>query len=114
MRDFITLVTTTPEEILFLLIGNAVGAALALVLYSLTVVSFPLLLERDVDFVTAMITSVRAVAKSPVPMISWAAIIVVEVMLASMPFFLGFLIVLPILGHTTWHLYTRIVAPLPD
>jgi uncharacterized membrane protein len=44
-------------------------------------------------------------------MISWAAIIVVELMLASLPFFLGFLIVLPILGHTTWHLYTRIVAP---
>jgi uncharacterized membrane protein len=111
LRDFLTLVTTTPEGILFLLIGNAVGAALALVLYSLTVVSFPLLLDRDVDFVTAMITSVRAVAKSPLPMISWAAIIVVELMLASMPFFLGLLIVLPILGHTTWHLYTRIVAP---
>jgi uncharacterized membrane protein len=114
LRDFITLVTTTPEGILFLLIGNAIGAALALVLYSLTVVSFPLLLDRDVDFVTAMITSVRAVAKSPLPMISWAAIIVVELMLASLPFFLGFLIVLPILGHTTWHLYTRIVAPAAE
>jgi uncharacterized membrane protein len=64
-----------------------------------------------VDFVTAMITSVRAVAKSPGPMISWAAIIVVELLLASLPFFLGFLIVLPILGHATWHLYRRIVAP---
>jgi uncharacterized membrane protein len=113
LRDFITLATTTPEGILFLLVGNAVGAALALVLFSLTVVSFPLLLERDVDFVTAMITSVRAVAKSPWPMISWAAIIVVELTLASLPFFLGFLIVLPILGHATWHLYTRIVEPAP-
>jgi uncharacterized membrane protein len=111
LRDFVTLVTTTPEGILFLIVGNAVGAALALVLFSLTVVSFPLLLERDVDFVTAMITSVRAVAKSPGPMISWAAIIVVELLLASLPFFLGFLIVLPILGHATWHLYRRIVAP---
>ena len=111
LREFIVLVTTTPEGILFLLVGNAVGAVLALVLFSLTVVSFPLLLERDVDFVTAMITSVRAVTTSPLPLISWAAIIVIELFLAALPFFLGLLIVLPILGHATWHLYTRIVAP---
>jgi uncharacterized membrane protein len=113
LRDFIVLVTSTPEGIVFLLIGNAVGAALALVLYSISVVSFPLLLERDVDFVTAMITSVRAVTKSPFPLISWAVIIVIELILASLPFFIGFLIVLPIIGHATWHLYTRIVAPEP-
>lgn len=113
LRDFIVLVTTTPEGIIFLLIGNAVGAVLALVLFSLTVVSFPLLLERDLDFVTAMITSVRAVTLSPFPLLSWAVIIVIELLLASLPFFLGFLIVLPILGHATWHLYTRIVAPQP-
>ena len=95
------------------MVGHAVGAALALVLYSVTVVSFPLLLERDVDFVTAMITSVRAVVASPLPLISWAVIIVVEVVLASLPFFLGFLIVLPIIGHATWHLYRRIVVPEP-
>ena len=113
LRDFIVLVTTTPEGIIFLLIGNTVGAVLALVLFSLTVVSFPLLLERDIDFVTAMITSVRAVTLSPFPLISWAAIIVIELILASLPFFLGFLIVLPIIGHATWHLYTKIVAPEP-
>lgn len=113
LHDFVALATTTPDGIIFLLVGHAVGAALALVLYSVTVVSFPLLLEHDVDFVTAMITSVRAVLASPVPLISWAAIIVMEVVLASLPFFLGFLIVLPIIGHATWHLYRRIVAPEP-
>ena len=61
------------KGLLFLAIGNAVGAALSLILFSLTVVSFPLLLDRDVDFVTAMITSVRAVVTSPLPMIGWAA-----------------------------------------
>jgi uncharacterized membrane protein len=111
LRDFIVLVTTTPEGLAFLLVGNTIGAALALVLFSLTVVSFPLLLERDVDVVTAMITSVRAVTTSPVPLISWAAIIVLELILAALPFFLGLLIVLPVLGHATWHLYTRIVIP---
>ena len=66
LQQFITLVLTTNEGLLFLAIGNAVGAALSLILFSLTVVSFPLLLDREVDFVTAMVTSVRAVVTSPV------------------------------------------------
>jgi uncharacterized membrane protein len=113
LRDFIVLVTTTPEGIIFLLVGNAVGAVLSIILFSLTVVSFPLLLDRDVDFVTAMITSVRAVTMSPLPLLSWAIVIVIELMVAALPFFLGLVVVLPILGHATWHLYTRIVAPAP-
>ena len=111
LREFVTVVLTT--GLLFLAIGNAVGAALSLILFSLTVVSFPLLLERDVDFVTAMITSVRAVVTSPVPMIGWAAIIVVLLIVSAMPYFLGLLVTLPVLGHATWHLYRRIVAPAP-
>ena len=74
-------------------------------------VSFPLLLERDVDFVTAMITSIRAVAMSPAPMIGWAVVIVVLLIVSAMPFFLGLMITLPVLGHATWHLYKRVVAP---
>lgn len=111
IREFITQLLTTNEGLLFLMVGNMVGAALSLILFSLTVVSFPLLLERDVDFVTAMITSVRAVVTSPVPMIGWAAVIVVLLIISAMPFFLGLLVTLPVLGHATWHLYRRIVAP---
>lgn len=111
MQEFLTVVTTTPEGWLFLLIGHVVGAALSLVLFSLTVVSFPLLLDRDVDFVTAMITSVRAVVTSPLPMIGWAATIVLLLIVAALPGFLGLVIVLPVLGHATWHLYRRIVVP---
>jgi uncharacterized membrane protein len=113
LQQFITIVLTTNEGLLFLAIGNAVGAALSLILFSLTVVSFPLLLDRDVDFVTAMVTSVRAVVTSPVPMIGWAAVIVVLLIVSSIPYFLGLLVTLPVLGHATWHLYRRIVAPLP-
>jgi uncharacterized membrane protein len=113
LQQFITVVLTTNEGLLFLAIGNAVGAALSLILFSLTVVSFPLLLDRDVDFVTAMVTSVRAVVTSPLPMIGWAAVIVVLLIVSSIPWFLGLLVTLPVLGHTTWHLYRRIVAPLP-
>jgi uncharacterized membrane protein len=111
--EFITVVLTTKEGLLFLAIGNAVGALLSLILFSLTVVSFPLLLEREVDFVTAMVTSVRAVVTSPLPMIGWAAVIVVLTIVSALPYFLGLVVTLPVLGHATWHLYRRIVEPLP-
>jgi uncharacterized membrane protein len=112
LHEFITVVLTTNEGLVFLAIGNLVGAALSLILFSLTVVSFPLLLDRDVEFVTAMVTSVRAVVMSPVPMIGWAAVIVVLLIVSALPYFLGLLVTLPVLGHATWHLYRRIVAPV--
>lgn len=111
LPQFISVILTTTEGLLFLAAGNVIGAVLSLVLFSLTVVSFPLLLDRDVDFVTAMITSVRAVAASPLPMIGWAVIIVMLLIVSALPFFLGLLISLPVLGHATWHLYRRIVVP---
>jgi len=110
-REFITLVLTTNEGLLFLAIGNLEGAALSLILFALTVVSFPLLLDRDVDFVTAMVTSVRAVVTSPLPMIGWAIVVVVLLIVSSIPYFLGLIVTVPVLGHATWHLYRRIVAP---
>jgi len=112
LSEFITVVLTTNEGLLFLIIGNLDGAALSLILFSLTVVSFPLLLEREVDFVTAMVTSVRAVVTSPLPMIGWAAAIVVLLVVSVIPWFLGLLVTLPVLGHATWHLYRRLVAPV--
>jgi uncharacterized membrane protein len=112
LKEFVTVVLTTNEGLLFLAIGNLDGAALSLILFSLTVVSFPLLLDRDVDFVTAMVTSVRAVVASPLPMLGWAAIIVLLLIVSSLPYFLGLLVTVPVLGHATWHLYRRIVAPV--
>jgi uncharacterized membrane protein len=109
LRDFLLVVTTTPEGWIFLIVGHLIGAALSLVLFSLTVVSFPLLLDRDLAFVTAMITSVRAVVASPGPMIGWAAVVVILTIVACLPAFLGLLVVMPVLGHATWHLYRRIV-----
>lgn len=103
----------TPEGWLFLLVGHGVGAILALVLFSLTVVSFPLLLEREVDFITAMITSVRAVTTNPKPMLVWAAVVVVALVVAVLPFFLGLSVALPVLGHATWHLYRRLTRETP-
>ncbi|WJR77479.1 DUF2189 domain-containing protein [Bradyrhizobium sp. NP1] len=112
-QEFLNVVLTTREGLLFLVIGNLDGAVLSLIVFSLTVVSFPLLLDREVDFVTAMITSVRAVVTSPLPMIGWAAVVVCLLIVSAIPYFLGLLVTVPVLGHTTWHLYRRIIAPLP-
>jgi uncharacterized membrane protein len=108
--SFPAILFTTPEGLAFLAVGHVVGAVLAILVFSLTVVSFPLLLDRPVDFVTAMITSVKSVVTNPVSMIGWAITVTLLIMAASLPAFLGFLIVLPVLGHTTWHLYRKLVA----
>lgn len=97
------------EGITMLAVGTLVGAAFALLLYMITVVALPLLLDREVDFVTAMITSFQVVARNPVPMLAWAAIVAVLTFVAMIPGFLGLLIVLPLLGHATWHLYRLMV-----
>lgn len=107
---FPTVLFTTAQGLAFLAVGHAVGAVLATVVFSLTVVSFPLLLDRDVDFVTAMITSVRSVVSNPLPMLGWALCVLLLLFTASLPVFLGLIVVLPVLGHTTWHLYRKLVA----
>ncbi len=114
LHDFLSVVLTTPEGLPFLLVGNIVGALLALGLFSLTVVSFPLLLDRDVDFITAMITSVQSVVRNPVVMIYWGIIIAIELVFSAIPMFLGLIISLPLIGHASWHLYRRVVAPEPE
>jgi uncharacterized membrane protein len=111
-NEFLTVVLTTNAGLLFLAIGNFVGVVLSLILFSLTVVSFPLLLDREVDFVTAMVTSVRAVVTSPVPMIGWAAVVVMLLIVSAIPSFLGLIVTVPVLGHATWHLYRHVVAPI--
>lgn len=106
---FLTQIVTTPEGLMFLAVGHVVGAILSLILFSLTVVSFPLLMEQDRDFITAMITSVRAVVTSPIPMIGWALVVTATLIISMVPAFIGLVITLPILGHTTWHLYKKCV-----
>ncbi|WP_428686578.1 DUF2189 domain-containing protein [Roseibium sp.] len=107
--EFLSEVISTPEGLMFLAVGHVVGAVLSLILFSLTVVSFPLLLEDDRDFITAMITSVRSVVASPVPMIGWAFVVTAVLVVSMIPAFLGLIATLPILGHTTWHLYRKCV-----
>lgn len=107
---FLTVITTTPDGIAFLMVGSVIGAVLATALFSVTVVSIPLILDRDPDFVTSMIASVRTVLKSPVVMLAWGAFVAALLVVAMLPLFLGLLVVLPVLGHATWHLYRRAVT----
>ena len=93
--------------------GTLVGAGFAALLYAITVLSLPLLLDRELDFVTAMITSFQYVTAHPVPMLGWGAFIAVLTFVAMIPWFLGLSIVLPLLGHASWHLYRLIAAAAP-
>ncbi|MDU8914072.1 DUF2189 domain-containing protein [Aestuariicoccus sp. MJ-SS9] len=112
LEGFLTTVFLTPEGWTFLAIGSCVGALLSAILFSVTVVAMPMLLEREIDFVSAMLTSIRVVSENPTVMVTWAMIISVTMLLSLVPAFLGLIFTLPILGHTTWHLYQRAVAPV--
>ncbi|MCB1471780.1 MAG: DUF2189 domain-containing protein [Rhodobiaceae bacterium] len=109
--DFFHALFTTPNGLIFLAVGHVVGAILAVILFSLSVISFPILLDRDIDFITAMITSVQTVVKNPLPMLGWAFVVVMLLIAASLPMFLGLVVVLPILGHATWHIYRMAIEP---
>lgn len=85
----------------------AVGGAVAYLVFSITVVSLPLLLEKEIDFVSAMLLSIRTVTRNFPVMLIWAAVIAALLFLGMLPFFLGLFVVLPILGHATWHIYRR-------
>ena len=110
LDGFLNTVFFTPEGWTFLAIGTCVGALLSAVLFSVTVVAMPMLLDRETNYVSAMITSIRVVKENPKVMLTWAAIITVTMLLSFVPAFLGLIFTLPILGHTTWHLYQRAVS----
>jgi uncharacterized membrane protein len=107
--SFLRAVFATPEGWALILIGNAVGFLFAAFSFALTAVSFPLLLDRPVSLRTALATSLAAIRTNPGPMAVWALTIAVLLLLGSIPAFVGLAVVLPVLGHATWHLYRRLV-----
>jgi uncharacterized membrane protein len=100
----------TPDGLVMLAFGTLVGAAFATLLFCLTVVSLPMLLDREVDFVTAMLTSFALVQANPRVMLGWGALIAICLFLGMLPAFLGLFIVLPLFGHASWHLYRRAIT----
>ncbi len=111
LGGFIEDVLTTRQGWTLILVGNTVGFLFALVAFTISVVSFPLLLDRDVGFAAAVTTSVRAVAANPIPMAMWGLIVAALLALGSLPFLMGLAIAFPVLGHATWHLYRKVVEP---
>ncbi len=97
----------TPTGLTMIAAQIVVGATVAFFVFAITVVSLPLLLEKEVDFVTAMILSVRTVAQNLAAMLAWAGLVAALLFLGMIPLFLGLFVVLPVLGHATWHLYRR-------
>lgn len=109
--QLVNVVFTTLPGLAFFIIGSFVGAVLSAVMFSLTAVSFPILFDRKVDFVTAMITSVKSVMKNTKAMAVWGLVIGGAFGISLLSAFVALLVVLPVLGYTTWHLYRRLIEP---
>jgi len=111
--DFVDQLFTTRAGWTLMIVGNSIGFLFAALVLAISVVSFPLLLDRDVGAVVALITSVRAVLKNPVTMALWGLLVAALLVIGSLPLFLGLAVVLPVLGHATWHLYRHVVEGGP-
>lgn len=107
--EFLHTVLTTEAGGKLILYGNAAGFLFALASFLIGAVSFPLLLDRDVGAAAAVETSIRAAIKNPVPMAIWGIIVAALLVIGSLPFFVGLAVIMPLLGHATWHFYRRVV-----
>jgi len=118
LAQFANDVLTTKAGWTLIIVGNFVGLLFAALALTIGVMSFPLLVDRDVGAAVALLTSIQAVLKNPLQMAAWGLIVAVLLLLGSLPLFLGLTVVLPVLGHATWHLYRKVVdaefSPRPE
>ena len=111
IEQFITDWLTTPRGWTLIIVRWGIGFLFAALVLSISAISFPLLLDREVGAVAAMQTSLRVMAANPLPMALWGLIVAALLVIGSIPFFVGLAVVMPVLGHATWHLYRRTVEP---
>jgi uncharacterized membrane protein len=114
ISDFVTRVLTTSQGWWLIFVGCGAGFLFALVALCISVVSFPLMLDRHAGAGEAMVTSLQVAAKNPVTIAAWGLIVAVLLVAGSAPFFLGLAVVIPVLGHATWHLYRKAIAIDPN
>src|SRR6202158_3816329 len=114
VTQFISDVFNTRAGWMLIVVGTGVGFLFAVLVFTISAISFPLLLDRDVGAAVAVLTSIRVVARNPLTMALWGLIVAALLVLGSIPFFLGLTVVMPVLGHATWHLYRRAVETDPD
>jgi uncharacterized membrane protein len=110
MPDFLNTVFNTSAGWTLIVAGNGIGFLFAVLVLGISVVTFPLLLDRNVGPVVAMLTSFRAVRRNPLTMALWGLIVAAALVLGTIPLFVGLVVVMPVLGHATWHLYRKVVA----
>lgn len=110
--QFINKILTTSRGWTLIILGTSIGGVFAVIALSISVVSFPFLLDRNGGIAAAITTSVRTVLTNPVTMALWGLIVVVALVLGTLPLFVGLAVVTPILAHSTWHLYRRVVGPV--
>jgi uncharacterized membrane protein len=111
--DFLQQVLSTERGWLLVGVGCFIGFCFAAVTLATSVVSFPLLLDRDAGALIAVATSIKTVRKNPIPMALWGLIVAAALLIGSLPFFMGLTLVLPVLGHATWHLYRKVIVVDP-
>jgi uncharacterized membrane protein len=109
-QEFLRAVLTTSQGWVLIVVGNAVGLLFAIASLTIGAISFPLLLDKKVGLGTAVETSVRAVLANPLPMAVWGLVVAFSLLLGAIPLLVGLALVVPILGHATWHLYRKMVA----
>jgi len=114
ISSFINEIFATGRGWTLIVVGHAIGFIFAVVVLCTTVIAFPLLLDRDVGAYEAVHASVRAVLANPISMAIWGLIVATLLIIGSLPLLAGLAVVLPILGHATWHLYRKVIEPLPS
>lgn len=114
VSGFINEIFATGRGWTLIVMGHAIGFVFAVIVLCTTVVAFPLLLDRDVGAYEAIHTSLRVAWRNPIPMAAWGLLVAVLLIIGSLPLFAGLAVVLPILGHATWHLYRKTVEPPPS
>lgn len=109
VEGLVDAVLHTGNGMMFIVVGSVVGTFLATILFTFTVTAMPVLMDREIDFVSAMLLSLKTVTSNLPLILVWGAFIGTLLLIAMLPAFLGLIVVLPILGHATWHLYERTI-----
>ena len=109
LSEWVQIIFFTPTGLVFLAIGTAAGGILAFIVFAISAISVPMLMVRDLDAITAMLASVKAVRENPGPMLLWGWLVVLLIGFGMVTFFIGLIVAFPLVGHATWHAYRAIV-----